>query len=96
VGVVLDDADAALVTGIEEMLEELLDGERMGIKPADDLGFGGIELTGARHAHPRGIGTTDPVTDGLDIQSQTVRELPGGQVVGAPPHGWRTRWRSRS
>lgn len=34
--IVLDDADAARVTGVAQALEHLLGGERMGVEPADD------------------------------------------------------------
>ena len=82
VDVVLDDADAATVAEVFQALEDLLGGERVGIEPADDLAFEGIELAGARHAHAWDIGTADPVAHGLDIQSQTFRQLPDRQVVG--------------
>ena len=82
VDIVLDDADATLVAGIPQALEDLLGGERMGIEPADDLAFEGIQLAGTTCPDTRRIRSIDPVAHGLDVESQTLGQLHGGEVLG--------------
>ena len=52
--VILDDADAAVVAGLAQALEDLLGGQRMGIEPADDAALERIEFAGALNTRPAG------------------------------------------
>ena len=80
VDILLDDADAASVTGLLQTLEDLLSGQGMRVEPADDATLERIELARPHHGGTGFIGAADPVAHGLDVQAQGHGELGRGEV----------------